>query len=351
MKRHTAYLLAAGMILAIFAGVLMSRGGRATETQPTQVATPALPATLGWVAGPGIVEPVSESIKVGSEITGKLQSVLVDEGDTVKKGQLLAVLANDDYHAAVLSARATLAERQASLEKTINGARRQERDEAQAAVRETETNANNAASEMERRQRLYEKSIVSREETESYENRCKAAKAHYEEALQHFQLIDAEARPEDVEMARSAVDLAQADLDQSEARYEKSFIRAPLDGVILRRHHRGGEIVVSSANNPDPVFTLGDCRVLRVRVDVDESDVAQLRVGERAYVTARTFGDRKFWGRVVQVGEQLGKKNIQTDEPTEHVDKKILETLVQLDAGHGLPVGLRVDGYIESPQK
>ncbi|MDR3674718.1 MAG: efflux RND transporter periplasmic adaptor subunit [Acidobacteriota bacterium] len=350
MKRHTAYLLVASVIFGIFAGVLLSRGGKATEAQPARVARLALPATGRWVAGPGIVEPVSESIKVGSEITGKLQSVLVDEGDTVKKGQVLAVLVNDDYHAAVLSAQATLADRKANLDKIINGARRQERDEAQAAVRETETNANNAAAEMARRQHLYEKGVVSREETENFENQYKMAKARYEESLQHFKLIDAEARHEDVEMARAAVQLAQADLEQSQAKYQKTFIRSPLDGVILRRHHRGGEIVVSSANNPDPVFTLGDCHVLRVRVDVDESDVAQLRVGERAYVTARTFGDRKFWGQVVQVGEQLGKKNVETDEPTEHVDKKILETLVQLDEGHEFPVGLRVDGYIETPQ-
>ena len=82
---------------------------------------------------------------------------------------------------------------------------------------------------------------------------------------------------------------------------------------------------------------------------MDESDVAQLRLAERAYVAAWTFGDWKFWGRVVQIGEQLAKKNIQTDEPTEHGDTKILETLVQLDSGHDLPVGLCVDGYIETP--
>jgi len=79
------------------------------------------------------------------------------------------------------------------------------------------------------------------------------------------------------------------------------------------------------------------------------NDVSRLRLGERAYVTARTFEGRKFWGRVVQIGKQLGKKNLQTDEPTEHVDKKILETLVQLDDGRELPVGLRVDGYIQTP--
>lgn len=323
MKRRTFYLLVFAVTLAIFSGELLSRRGKATETQPPEPAKLAVPATGGWVAGPGLVEPVSESVKVGSEITGKLQAVLVDEGDVIRKGQVLAVLANDDYHAAVLAAQATLADRQANLEKILNGARRQERAEALAAVHEAETNASNAAAEMERRQRLFEKGVVSREETESYENRSKAAKARYEEALQHYQLIDAEARPEDVEMARAAVRLAQADLDQNEAKYGKTFIRSPLDGVILRRHHRAGEVVVSSANNPDPIFTLGDCRVLRVRVDVDEFDVAQVRLGARAYVTARTFGDRKFWGRVVQIGEQLGKKNVQTDEPAEHVEQMI----------------------------
>lgn len=348
MKHRTQYLLAAGVILGLFTGLQLSGHGKSTENRPTATSSLAMPGASGWVAGPGVVEPVSESIKVGSEITGKLQAVLVDEGDHVKKWQVIAILVNDDYHAAVLASQATLADRQASLEKILNGARREERGEALAAVQETETNAKNAAAEMARRQRLYQKGVVSREETENYETQYKMAKARYEQALQHFKLIDAQARPEDVAMARAALALARADLEQNTAKYQKTFIRSPLDGVILRRHHRAGEIVVASANNPDPVFTLGDCRVLRVRVDVDESDVANLRLGQPAYVTARTFGDRKFWGHVVQIGEQFGKKNIETDEPTEHVDKKILETLVQLDNGHELPIGLRVDGYIET---
>jgi HlyD family secretion protein len=149
-------------------------------------------------------------------------------------------------------------------------------------------------------------------------------------------------------MAQAQVQLARAQLAEDEARYEKTFIRSPLQGVILRRHHRAGETEVSSNSSPDPVFTLGDCKVLRVRMDVDEADVSSLRLGERAYVTARAFGERKFWGKVVQIGEQLGKKNVMTDEPAEHVDKKILETLVQLNDAQGLPVGLRVDGYIET---
>ncbi|MGO8792864.1 MAG: HlyD family secretion protein [Terriglobia bacterium] len=350
MKRSTLYMVAAGMVLGILTGMFVSRRGKATETRAPESSDLSVPAHGDWVAGPGLVEPLSESVKVGAELTGKLQSVLVDEGDRVKKGQVLAVLVNDDYRAAVLAARANLADKQASLEKVIHGARQQERSEALAAANEAEANMKNAQAEMQRRERLYRKGVVSREETENFENQYSVAKARYDAALEHYRLIDADARSEDVSMGQAQIQLAQAQLAEDEARYEKTFIRSPLNGVILRRHHRAGENVVSSNSNPDPVFTLGDCKVLRVRMDVDEADVAGLRLDERAYVTARAYGDRKFWGKVVQLGEQLGKKNVQTDEPTEHVDKKILETLVQLDDAKELPVGLRVDGYIETAQ-
>ncbi len=83
-----------------------------------------------------------------------------------------------------------------------------------------------------------------------------------------------------------------------------------------------------------------------LRVDVDETDVSKVQVGQKAYVTADAFSGRKFWGHVVRVGQQLGPKNVRTDEPTERVDTKILETLVELDPGSRLPDGLRVDAFI-----
>jgi HlyD family secretion protein len=67
-------------------------------------------------------------------------------------------------------------------------------------------------------------------------------------------------------------------------------------------------------------------------------------------VTAEANGTRKFWGRVIRAGHILGKKNIRTDEPSEHVDTKILETLVELDPGQQLPLGLRVDSFLESKE-
>ena len=95
-----------------------------------------------------------------------------------------------------------------------------------------------------------------------------------------------------------------------------------------------------------PIVTIADRSALRVRVDVDEADVSKIAVGQEAYVTADAFDGIKFRGRVVRVGQLLGKKNIRTDEPAERVDTKILEVLVQLDDGHELPLGLRVQAFI-----
>ncbi len=188
--------------------------------------------------------------------------------------------------------------------------------------------------------------MISREEMERYTSQYNVDQAKYQAAVEHHALVDDHAREEDKAFAEADLKLAQAQLEEAKARYEKTFIRSPIDGTVLRKHHRNGESVSNSSTVPDPILTIGDRKVLRVRIDVDETEIAKVRVGEKAYVTADAFGDQKFWGKVVRVGEQLGPKNIRTDQPTERVDTKILETLVELDSAQQLPVGLRVDAYI-----
>jgi HlyD family secretion protein len=304
------------------------------------------------ISGPGRIEPISEDIKLGSELSGKLKAVYVEEGDRITAAQLLAELRNDDYRAQIDSAEAQVAAKQATLRKVLNGARSQERLEAMSSVSEAEAVMNNARAEMERRQKLFAAGVISQEENERYSREYDVAKAKYSEAAQHHSLVDDHAREEDQAFAEADLKLAQATLEEARARYAKTLIRSPINGTVLRKHHRSGESVSNSSTVPDPVVTIGDKVVLRVRVEVDETEVSKVRVGQAAYVTADAFTGQKFWGHVVRVGEQLGRKNIQTDEPTERVDTKILETLVELDKGTQLPVGLRVDAFIvaDDPQ-
>jgi len=343
LKSRTAVAVGLGVFLLTASLMVASR--RAHETA-VAAATASASREQELIAGPGRVEPYSEDIKIGSELSGRLKVVNVEEGDAIHHGQVLAELENADYRAQVESARANVMAKEAVLRKVINGARRQERAEAWSSVNEAKAVMENAQSELRRRQELFSAGVVSREELDRYAREADVAKAKYDAAEQQHALVDDHAREEDQSFAEADLKLAQGQLGEAEARYEKTFIRSPIHGSVLRKHHRSGESVSNSSTVPDPILTIGDRERLRVRVDVDETDVSKVHVGQRAYVTADAFGKQKFWGHVVRVGQQLGPKNVRTDEPTEKVDTKILETLVELDRGSQLPDGLRVDACI-----
>lgn len=299
------------------------------------------------VAAPGRVEPISEEIEISSEISGKLESVLVEEGDQVQRGQVIAILANEEYRAQVALMKARLDLKNAELRLIINGARGQERREAWELVKEADVVMKNSRIEMERRQQLYQEGIIAREEADRAEREYKVWKARYEAAKQHFKLIDDEAREEDHSKAEAEVAMAQAQLEEARARLKKTFIRSPITGVILRKYLKTGETVSSSfGSKPMPIVTVANITTLRVRVDVDESDIGKVKLGQKAYVTADAYSNKKFWCHVVRIGQILGKKNIYTDEPTERVDKKILEVLIEVDDICELHPGLRVDVFI-----
>jgi HlyD family secretion protein len=340
MKRSTL-VVGAGLtiVTVINVSALLRQGGTPETAAAASSAEPAIAA-----AGPGLVEALSEEVRVSAQIGGRLSRVLVDEGDRVKAGDVLAVVDNGDFRARVHSAEAELGLRLAAQRRVINGARVQERREAASAVAEAEAVLDNARAEHTRRQNLLQERVISRSEAEETDRAERVARARLEAARQRFDLITADAREEDAAQAAADVGLARARLDETRALFEKTFIRSPIDGIVLRRHRKAGESV--STQFDSPIVTLADDSVRRVRIDVDEADVAKIGVGHAAYVTADAFGDRRFTGRVIRVGWLLGRKNIRTDEPTERVDTKVLETLVQLDAGRELPLGLRVQGFI-----
>jgi multidrug resistance efflux pump len=348
-KTQIAIAAAALLALALTAILVHQHATNAVAAATSSAsATNQPPINKAVVAGPGLVEPDSEDVQVGSELAGKLKQVLAEEGDVVKKGQLLAVLVNDDYHAQVESSRAMVHQAEAAYQKILNGSRAQERGESAAAMHQAEAVEASAHADWERRQKLFDAGVISSEELDHYRRDFNVAEEQFKASQQHFHLIDDRQRDEDIASAKAQLENARAQLDASQAVDAKTYLRAPFDGTILRKHHRTGESITNSSVTPDPVFTMGDIGGLRVRVDVDETDVGRVANGQRVYCTANAYGNQKFYGHVIRVAGQLGHKNLRTDEPNEKTDTKILETLVQLDPGVHLPVGLRVDAYIQT---
>jgi HlyD family secretion protein len=345
MTRRRIALAALFLALLALGGGLLARRGEAPVASPAGAGAPAGPRIAA--SAPGRVEPVGEERDVAPELRGRLVRVHVDEGDTVRAGQILAELAGDEYRARVRQARALVAQREAERARLVAGARPQERREADALTREARAALEQARLDLARRVPLARSGAASGETLDRARNDLAAAEARLAARIERLSLIEAGARAEDLEIATALLDLARGQLAEAEALLEKTILRSPIDGVVLHRFRREGEAV--SDQPPTPVVKLGDVSRLRVRVDIDETDIAKVAVGQAAYVTADAWPGQRFEGRVLRLGQRLGRKTLRTDDPAERNDSKILETLVELAPATRLPVGLRVDVFVLAP--
>ena len=98
-----------------------------------------------------------------------------------------------------------------------------------------------------------------------------------------------------------------------------------------------------------PILQVGDTSRLRVRAEIDETEVGQLKLGQRAWVTAPAYPNKRFTGVISRIGQRMGRKTVRSDEPTEKNDTAVLDVLIELDdPGVRLPVGLRMDVFLEA---
>jgi HlyD family secretion protein len=323
------------------AAVSLMRSGNATLSASE---SKLIPATSRRIAALGRIEPMAEDRDIAAVITGKIKAVNVDEGDWVTAGQIVAELESDDMQARLMAAEARVKLREAELQRLLNGARQEERDEARAQVAGADAALFLAKQNVGRRERLAEKGIVSTEHMDETRSAMAGAEARKAIQLRRLELLLLPPRPEDVAKAQAEVAVARADAAEAKANLAKTLIRSPIDGVVLRRYRLAGETV--SNQMPMPIVRIGDTRHLRARVEVDETDIAHVAVGQRAYVTADGYGEQRFWGTVNRVGSMMGRKRLKSDDPAERIDTKAIEVLVDLDGNPSLPIGLRVDTFI-----
>jgi HlyD family secretion protein len=328
-SRH-AVAFAVALVLAPFA---LPLGPRAAQHSHT-------------VAAPGLVEPIGEEREIGSQVIGIISEMRVDENDQVSEGQIIAVVENSEQLARLASAHAQLALRKAELERVVNGARIEERREARDALNEAEANLDLARRELARRLPLAKSGASSQQALDQAASTQTAAEARRAVMGERLALIEAGSRVEDIDAARAHVALAEADVALAQALLDKTFIRSSVTGTVLRRLRIAGEAVTNIP--PTAVAIVGDLRGLRVRAEVDETDIGRVVAGQRVEVTADAFPNQRFGGAVYRVSQRLGGKAVQTGRPADRVDTKVLQVLIDLDPGVKLPVGLRVDAYFST---
>jgi multidrug resistance efflux pump len=296
------------------------------------------------VAGNGVVEPAQRETRVAAQVSAVVEKVLVTEGQKVKAGDLLVQLASGVETAALKAAEADMNAEKANLARTLKGLRIEDRDAVAAEALAAKAKADLAAGVAARTEQLAQSGAATQDELDRARRQAQTEQANLKVTEARVRAAEAGSRLEDIAFQRARVIAVEARMLQAQATVDRLVIRAPIDGEILQVKVREGELYSFSGN--EPLLVMGDTSKLRVRMDVDERDIARVAVGKSAWVTADAFGATKFAGKVTEIGRRFGRKNIRTDDPTEKNDTKVLEVVLELEGHSQLVPGQRVTSYI-----
>lgn len=295
------------------------------------------------VAATGKVEPIAE-VLVSSKTQGRLATVDVRQGDRVKAGQRLASLESKEIEARLAAAEAAEKAAQARSAELEAGSRPEEIAEAKSRVAQAEASLAWAERECERWANVAHEGAASGRESEEARAKRDESSAALEAARAVLARLEAGPRTETKAAARAEVNRCAADVAYVRSILDSAIIAAPFDGLVLKRHLEPGDVV--AVERQTPIITLADVREIRVRCEIDETDFRWIAVGQPAVITSDALPGESFPGKVVEVGSQMGKKSLRTNDPGEMVDTRVLEAKVAVAEHPHLLLALMVDVLI-----
>lgn len=325
-----------------------------SQSTPVKVAVTAL----------GRLQPQDEItyLSAPNSINGvRVEKLLVKEGDNVKKGQVLAYLENYARSQAaiqqafdkLLIARTKLAQVQAGAKTgdinaqkaaitRLNSQLKGDIAAQAATINRIRAEVENAQKESDRYQQLSKAGAVSVSVADSKKLVLKTTQQQLKEAeatlkrtqdtLQDqlkegkFKLNSIkEVRAVDVELAKSEVKSAETAIKQAKADHDLTYITSTIDGTILRIHTKNGEVIGTSG-----FAEIGNTSKMQVLAEVYQTDIQNVRVGQKAIITSTTFPG-KLQGTVREVGWQVDKQGIFSINPNSDADRRVIEVKISID--------------------
>lgn len=328
------------LLLIVTAAIIYLRHNRGGATTPA-AAPPASAPTPWAAAAPGVIEPSTQIVEIRTERPGRIKAILRQSGERIRAGEPLVLLDDATAAAVVAQARAEMELADADLAKLMAWDRQEERARAAAAVERARARHDRAQRERKRVESLAEQRSATESEYQQTVEEERLAAAALEEARQSARLSEAGPTVEQVRVAEAQQARAAAALRAAQTALDLCTIPSPLDGHVIYRHLEPGEVVVTDA--PVPILSIGNLDDLRVRAEVDEADIARVRVGQSVRAYAEAYPEREFAGKVVRLEPIMGRKTIRTERSTEQKDAKVREVLIELaPAGVEFPIGMQM---------
>ena len=315
------------------------------------------------VSALGRIEPEGEIIELSVSAAAegsKVERLLVERGDRVKQGQLVAIL--DSYNrrqAALESAKADVQIAQANLDRVKAGAKQGDINAQKSAINRLEAELrgqiasqeaeiarlaaelNNAQVEYRRNQQLFQDGAISASERDSKRLRVdtfqqqlqqaketlnrtiETTKVQRNEAQAKLESV-AEVRPVDVQVAQAELEQAKAAVKQAQEAVALTEVRSPITAQVLEVNVRPGEVVQNGG-----IVSLGQTEQMYVVAEVYETEIEKISLGQRTIVTGSAFSE-ELRGEVAQIGLEVKQQNVFESDPLVDTDNKVVEVKILL---------------------
>jgi HlyD family secretion protein len=231
------------------------------------------------VSASGKIQP-KRLVNISADTMGRVTELAVNEGDRIQKGQFLLQVDPRNL-------RTQVAQTEASLE-----AARSTMNQQNVAIESGRAALNQAQTNLTRQQSLWKQGLTTRESLESAENTLRMRQA------------DLNAQEKQIETQKLRMQQEAAQLENARYNLSKVRIESPIDGIITRRNIEEGEtVVVGTMNNAGTVLlTVADMSIIEAQVNVDETDIPSVRLGQRTKVTVDAMPGKTFYGKVTEIG-------------------------------------------------
>ncbi|HRO43824.1 MAG TPA: efflux RND transporter periplasmic adaptor subunit [Flavipsychrobacter sp.] len=296
MKKKTLWWIIGGSVLLLIILIII---GKSTGNEGVKVAVEkvALHTITETVTASGKIYPETE-VKISPEVSGEIIELTVQEGDSVRKGQLLVRINPAIYSSIVSQAEATVQQSRAQV------------TNSREMVAQAKANYDQTLANYTRNKKLYEDKVISALEFEQSESAYRSAKANYDAARAN------------VSGGGYSVQGAAAGLNQAKENLRRTTIVAPTSGVVSALNVKSGERVVGTAQMAGTeILTIADLGRIEVRVDVSETDIAKVKLNDTTLIEADAYRNRKFTGVVSKISvssKSTGLQQVSTDQVTNY---------------------------------
>jgi len=300
-KRFPFILLTAILVLGAggFVALNINRQPKSIEAKTALVEQVTIPVKI---EASGKVVPI-QTVNLSPKVGGKLVELLVDQGDLVKEGQIVAKMDSSSIEPQILQAQSAVASARANLERLRNGSRLEDINAAKAQVEAAKARADLAQKRLDRFQALSQQGVIARDRLDEIIADAEAAQGNLRDRQKQLERLVNGSRPEDILQGEAQLKEAEARLQAAQVQLEDTIIRAPFDGIVSQKYANVGAFVtptttasVTSSATSTSIIALA--KGLEVLAEIPEVDIGQVQTGQSVEIIADAFPDRVYKGRV-----------------------------------------------------